>query len=154
MKLVNDHSRVSIYQHDPQCGTFIPVGRRSANPELEKWGRPEYPDSYGIIREAWTGRKVFKFRLSANPEKWAAEQHRLYDVPLKVARDIRMKSLSYIGLRIDYGPNATKVGITVLESLSPQGVSSWMADTVRSTDAFHNLALALAVGPKPPRSTV
>lgn len=151
--IVNDHTRVSIYQHDPQRGKFIPVGRRSSNPELEEWGRPEYPDNYGIIREAWTGQKVFKFRLSGDPEEWAEEQNRLYDVPLEVARNIRMKSRSYIGLRIDYGPAATKVGIAILESLTPQGVSSSMADTVMGTDAFYNLALALAVGPKPPRSS-
>ena len=61
-----------------------------------------------------------------------------------------MKSRSYVGLRIDYGTNSSKVGIAILESLNAQGVTNQMSDHLADTDAFRHLAIALAVGPKPP----
>lgn len=146
----NDHTRVTVYQHDPAREMFIPTGRASGNPELEKRGRPEYPDSSGIIRNAWFKGEATEFRLSSDPTEWAETQNRKYDVPLEVAHRIRMKSRSYIGLRFDYGPNGDKVGIAIFESLKPHGVTNKLADTARSSGPFEQLALALAVGPRPP----
>lgn len=152
--LINDHSRVSVYQHDPQRGKFVPVARASGNPELEKPGRTEYADNYGIIRDAWQKGKAAAFRLPEDPHERAEAQTRQYDIPLHIARSIRMKSRSYVGLRIDYGTNSSKVGIAILESLNAQGVTNQMSDHLADTDVFRHLAIALAVGPKPPRQVL
>lgn len=151
LNLLNDHCRMTVYQHEPARATFVSIGRVSHSPKLRKPGRAEYPDDQGLIAEAWTSTRATRFRLPEDPDEWAAEVS-LTGIPEDEALMIQMKSRSYVGVRLDYGMR--KVGVLMLEGLKPQSVNSTHADDIQKHAAYNELAAMLAVTPKlPPHET-
>lgn len=146
-KVLNDHTRMTVYQHEPQRKTFVRLSRVSDNPLLTEPGRSEYPDHQGQIHETWTKGTTSKLRLPDDPQEWA-EEVSFSGIPTDVALSIKMKSRSLVGVRVDYKEH--KVGVLIMESSNPQGVSNTHADKLKEHSAFRELAGMLAVTPKLP----
>lgn len=144
---LNDHTRLTVYQHEPRRQTFVRLSRVSNNPRLEEPGRAEYPDDQGLIRSAWSSEVATKFSLPKDPQEWA-EEVSMNDIPIEEAQQIKMKSRSLVGVRIDY--RERNVGVLIMESKNPQGVNSKHADKLKGHSAFGELAGMLAVTPKLP----
>lgn len=150
LEILNPDTRITVYQHEPERETFVSISRVSDNPKWQKSGRAEYPDDQGLIAEAWHGGRATKFELSSDPEAWA-EEVSMTGIPLDDAAKIAMKSLSYVGIRLDYGTR--QVGVLMLEGTKPRSVTSRNADKVQQSTAYRELAAMLAVTPKlPPRA--
>lgn len=143
-----DDTRISFYQHHAEEKKFALVGRASRNPTLCQRGRPSYPDDVGIIAKAWQEETATDRVWFSDPEKWASYQERAHGMDRAAARRIHMKSLSFLGVRIDDGDQP--FGILVIESKNRDRVTPEHAETVRSHGAFSRIQAMLHVAPKLP----
>lgn len=142
-----DDTRISIYQHHGDENKFALVGRASLNPTLSKAGRSVYHDDVGLIAKAWRERTAHDRVWYTDTDKWVDYQARTFKIDIEEARGISMKSLSYLGVRID---DDVPVGILVIESTNRERVTEEHAEQVRSHPAFGRFQLMLRAAPKLP----
>lgn len=147
-----DDTRISIYQHHRIDRQFVMVGRTSRNPKLNESGRVTYRDSTGLIAEAWEHEVYHNTERATDPEVWAVNQTRRFRMDINEARSIKMKSRSFLGVRID--DNNVHVGILVLESTDPKRITPDHAENIRAHGAFMRLQCMLRAAPKPPLNFV
>lgn len=143
-----DDTRISIYQHHGDEKKFALVGRASLNPTLSEPGRSVYRDDVGLIAKAWRERTAHARVWFTDPEQWVGYQARTFRMNPEEARGIAMKSLSYLGVRIDDGD--VPVGILVMESTVRERVTEQHAEQARSHPAFDRIRLMLRAAPKLP----
>lgn len=143
-----EDTRISVYQHHGHEKKFALVGRVSRNPKLCELGRAAYRDDVGIIAKAWQEEIAYDRVWFTDPEKWVDYQVRTHGLNPEKAWGIGMKSLSYLGVRIDDGDRP--VGILVMESKDRSRVTAEHAETVRSHDAFVKMQMMLHAAPKLP----
>lgn len=146
--LDSEDTRISIYQHHGSEKKFALVGRVSRNPTLCQQGRSAYQDDVGLIAKAWQEETAYDRVWFTDPGKWVDYQVRTHGLNRETASGIRMKSLSYLGVRIDDGDHP--VGILVVESKDRDRVTVEHAETVRSHDAFLKMQIMLHAAPKLP----
>lgn len=144
----SDDTRISIYQHHGADKKFALVGRASLNPTLSERGRASYRDDVGIIAKAWREQIAHDRVKYTNPEKWVDYQVRTFGLDRAEAWGVAMKSLSYLGVRIDH--DEMPVGILVMESTNRDRVTEKHAEAVRSHPTFGNIQLMLRSAPKLP----
>lgn len=112
LRLTGDHdrTRVTIYGFDHRRSTFIPLVRVSANPELQRLGRREYPRDHGFIGQVWQkGSQSIRFVPS----------HRRQDY-LDMSMDpdeidgLTMMPTSMLGVRLEFKDEAA--GLIIVEN--------------------------------------
>ena len=130
--------RISLYVHDRAA--FVMLARHSANPEFAKSGqRSVYPESEGVIGEAWRNKQHIVFDLpdpEADLDAYLARLRDDYRIPEGTGRAIRMKSRSLLGLRYPDGNLDVPLGVAIIESTDPDRITSSMADIVRESLAW------------------
>lgn len=146
--LDNSSSRISVYQHEERHGEFLEAGRVSPNPEWRASGRGRYPDSMGLIADAWRNGDSHNRNARKTPEKWAKLQASNHGIPYEVALGIAMKSQCILGVRITY--DGRDVGVLMAESMDKDAIDSDAGEMVRAHSAYAVLGAMLAVGPKLP----
>ena len=85
--------RITVYYVTEQG--YQNIGRFSLNSEYRKIGRPTLPLHEGAIGRAHAGEDVFLDKLpdpEHESEHYLSEVHRLFDVPIFVASEFRMKA--------------------------------------------------------------
>src|SRR5699024_7493092 len=92
LNLDYEDSRISIYQRSDTSGEFLPLTRASINPKLELPGRPRYPDSFGLIAEAWERGRAHHTEWSKDPNGWVESQAQKFNIPQDVASGMKMQS--------------------------------------------------------------
>lgn len=148
LELDNSSSRISVYQHEERHGEFLEAGRVSPNPEWRASGRGRYPDTMGLIADAWRNGDSHNRNARKTPEKWARLQASNHGIPYEVALGIAMKSQCILGVRITY--DGRDVGVLMAESMDKDAIDSDAGEVVRAHPAYAVLGAMLAVGPKLP----
>jgi hypothetical protein len=111
---LTDRDRITIYLHEGS--TFFPVARYSKHPPHCERSRKVYPATQGVIAEAWTGGECLVTHLPVGPAAWNKAARTRWNIPAKVARDIRMKSRWYAGFAMEH-PKGKRFAVVIVESL-------------------------------------
>jgi hypothetical protein len=107
--------RLSIYLHVDSQRCFIPCGRYSINPVLQKKGRTKFPDSQGCIAKAWQNGWHFDNAFPENPSERQKYNTRSYGIPDSECRGLKMAARVMCAMRIvDFDHRS--LGVIVLES--------------------------------------
>lgn len=149
--LYNDHTRISLYQHERHEKCFTLLERVAKNPELSAKGRLSYPDNQGFIQLVWTSQQARRILRDTDAEKWAIRQDRDFGIPVDVARAIKMKSRSFAGLSLQ-GIDQKSVGLVIIESLNYDAIPTDVLDKVKNHSAYKQLCMMLSVTPHLPRN--
>lgn len=150
-QIYNSHTRISLYQHEPQEKCFILLERVSKNPDLSIKGRPTYPDNQGFISTVWTRGKGDQLIKAVDSEKWSQRQYKDFSIPLETARAIKMKSRSFVGISL-LNENEKSVGLIIIESTKYNSIPGDVLDKVEQHRAYEQLALMLTVTPHLPKN--
>lgn len=145
----DNETRISVYQHHDQERRFVLVGRASKSPTLCEAGRASYPDNRGLIADAWQKGTAHDTVRYTDVEKWINYQVNNKGLIRSDAEHIKMKSRSYLGVRID-DDDTRPLGILMLESLEKDTVTTKHAETASSHPAFARLRALLRAAPTPP----
>lgn len=148
--IYNDHTRISLYQHEPKERCFILLERLSKNPSLSQKGRPYYPDDQGFISEVWERNKAEGSINAKDPENWAKRQNKDYNIPLEVAYNIKMKSRSFSGISL-INKSKISVGLLIIESTEQKSIPNDVLDRIEGQKSFEQLSLMLSVTPHLPK---
>jgi hypothetical protein len=120
-------ARLSIYRHDK--GEFFLLVRVSQSQDLQRAGRPRYPDGEGVIHDIWDRGLSSVIKLPEDRQEWEDDCARKFRMSPESVRGLHMQSRSFVGIRLDANIAGDKpVGVLVLESLSPLGVNGKTAD--------------------------
>ncbi|MDQ0092577.1 hypothetical protein [Paeniglutamicibacter psychrophenolicus] len=113
-------------------GQFVQIGRYSDNATFATTIRMHHEKDQGIVAETWAGRQSLKTDLPKDRDLWNRRIVDDYRLPLEVVERLRMQSRSYLCRRIDRveGGLMVPVGVLVIESLAPKGVSANFHDIV------------------------
>lgn len=119
----NEHSRISCYTHNGNA--FVMMARLSNNPHLATAGRAVYPEDQGVIAVAWKQGKAVRTGLpvsdtNAYRKMLSAE----YRMTAGVVDRLSMKSASLLAVRVTDTRSEKHVGVVVLESTKPRGVTA------------------------------
>lgn len=146
----DSRSRISVYQHEEHHGVFIQVGRSSPSARWRRKGRGTYPDTMGLIAEAWNNGDSFNSTRYTDPDRWARLQANKHGIPLEVAKSISMKARCTLGVRITY--ENRDVGVLMAESMTMEAVTTDNVNDIKEHPAYELIGAMLAVGPKLPPS--
>lgn len=144
VSIKNGHSRASIYIHNG--ASFASFIRFSDNPIHEKVGRGFYPEDQGIIAIAWQTGEDICTRLPSTQPNFSQKLLEKYKIPLRVSKAFQMKSRSLVAIRIPDSINHTKahIGVLVIESTQPLGVTSVHRDSVLASSPWGALGMQLS----------
>lgn len=114
--------RISCYTHNGQA--FVMLARRSDNPAYAVPGRALYPEDQGVMGVAWREGSKVETRLPVQDDrlyrqKLASE----YRMRGQVVENLTMKSASLVAVRITDPRSGKHLGVIVMESTAPLGVS-------------------------------
>lgn len=136
------HARVSIYSHVD--ARFVLLARVSVNPTFVKRGRSHYPEDQGVIGQAWElGSKVL-VGLEEDRSEWEKQLIESHNIPPAVVAALKMQSRSLVAKRVESPGDHRQIGMLVLESTKPRGVSSTTLDQISDIAAWSILRHALA----------
>ena len=109
--------RITIYVHDSD-GYFVPVGRYSENPNLEKKGRSKYPDDQGFIAKAWQRDFCFANDYPDPDSNSKAYIRRLSEdkMPADIIAGLKMKSRLFFGCRIKNLQTQEPIALLIIEA--------------------------------------
>lgn len=142
--------RITLYVHDSEKH-FQQVGRFSFNQSYVKSGRSRYPDAQGCIGKAWENGWAFESlpEAAADPDGWLQACVGT-GVPKSTAEKLNMQSACYAACTVRANPNASPVGVVVIESTKPdrfsqetlkqviqehrRGYMAWMIEALRFGD--------------------
>lgn len=102
------------------------VGRYSPNPDFQSAGRGTYPlDGSCLGATARTGSNEVTglVKVTNTGKAWANQQASRYGMNREQALGLTMKSRSYAGVRLSDAAGKTALGVVIVESLQPDGVS-------------------------------
>ena len=136
-----DDTRISVYQRIEERSEFTLLVRVSKNPKLEMIGRPNYPDNIGLISQAWEYIGAHHSEWKVDSNEWVDSQVQKFNIPRDVATNIKMKSRSLLGVRVDYYHE--RVGIVIIESLERSRVTPGHRDAIPSLPAFGQIQIIL-----------
>lgn len=139
----NAHTRISLYRHGVQAQSFIRLARISLNPQLCNGGREFYPDSEGLIADVWTRGSASVRDLKEDREEWNEQLVKSMGYDLQTARRLTMQSRSLVGIRLDF--DGEPVGVVIIESENPRGVSARIIDELRASHWLNRTAMLFAV---------
>lgn len=105
--------RITIYI-DSGSGYFVPFGRYSADPQLAKAGRPQYPVNQGCIGEGWKNGWHFVNNLGKN-RRYIKNTKDRYSMSEVTINSLSMKSELYAVKRINNG--VRPLAVIVVECL-------------------------------------
>ncbi len=117
--------RISVYAahesvHDPEDnGFFVPLARRSANPNYEAMGRTKHPRNQGIIAVAWAHEHaISSYSRKKCPDDgvWAKVVAAATGIPKKTLQQMRMKSKVLLAVRIGDSSSGRPCAVLVYES--------------------------------------
>ena len=123
------HQRISIYCY--VAGAFVMLARNSENSNLKAAGRGIYPSHSGAIGEAWEIGKSSRRDWPADRDAWNNLQIDRYGFTLEMASSLQMQARSVVALRLTH--DSEHVGVLVMESLKPRGVSERNLDLARES---------------------
>ncbi len=106
--------RITLYVHDKNQ-TFIRFGRFSQNPEYQKPGRSEYPDSQGCISNGWRSGWCYESDMGGT-EQEKIKKAKFYGFETDVYKNIKMKSRFLAAIRVD-DEKGNSLAVVVVESL-------------------------------------
>ena len=135
--LWNPESRVSCYTHNGKA--FVMVARISDNPSLAVPGRALYPEDQGVIGAAWREGKKAQIDLPVDNEKvYRKKLLRDYKMDDEVVAGLTMRSRSLLAIRVtDVRSTPEKhVGVLVLESLKPRGVTGTLYKSLTTSTSW------------------
>lgn len=133
-KVEFSEARISLYRHEE--GELVCMARVSRSLSLEAPGRPKYPASQGLIGQAWDKGLAVSKRLPAKRSDWESDTKSQH-LDRSTLEGIAMQSRSLVGLRVDSSTsNRDPLGVIVLESLKPQGVTGGHLEYVRDSDSY------------------
>lgn len=139
----NAHTRVSLYRHGSETKSFIRLARVSSNPQLCNGGRQFYPDTEGLIADVWTHGVASSRDLKENRDDWNQELVDKMGYDLSTASILTMQSRSMVGVRLDFAHKP--VGVVIIESNNPRGVSARIIDDIKGSDWLGRTATLFAV---------
>lgn len=114
---LTDEERVSVYHH--KVDHFSLLCRYSSNPELEKKGRPAYPDDQGFIGKGFRENFLHTENLpnpSSNLDRYVEEVMKQCAIKKEVLADLSMKSRSYTVYAIENPITTKRIAVIVFES--------------------------------------
>ncbi|WP_333865571.1 hypothetical protein [Sphingobacterium sp.] len=123
---INDeNSRISLYKNIEK--RFVLLGRFSKNPKFNEKGRDSYPESEGFIALGW---EKDSFEINNIPE-FNSSKGRAYVNHIKsvcsidhsIIYSLKMKSRSYLIIRINNEDSRKPLGIFVFERLVPDRIN-------------------------------
>lgn len=133
--------RITVYAHQRAERCFIPLVRKSNNPNIEGLNRKRYPDVEGHIGEAWENGRVQASKLTPRKARDEALKRGMsedtYDaLPFKFA--------SCIGVRLSHSGNP--IGVVFWESPDQDGigVGDFHFDQIESNATLKDLASVVA----------
>lgn len=114
----NDTERISAYRHRKSIGAFQLIGRYSENPVYNRPGRPIYPESQGVIRDAWrAGHATARLPDPGSDEKnYYRELENKWNIPRDTAENFTMGSREYVACALYEPQGEHRVAIIVVES--------------------------------------
>jgi hypothetical protein len=115
------HARLSIYLHIADQNCFIPCGRYSINPVLQKKGRTHIPDNQGCISKAWQNGWHFDNKFPNSQNDCHKYNARIYSIPEATCRSLKMTTRAIAAHRIVDSDNRS-LGVIVLESTNNDGL--------------------------------
>lgn len=135
---IDSHTRISMYLKDDNG--FHLIGRYSNNPEYNRPGRHFIPDGQGYLWASWQHGIAGTCDAPTDPEVHAAHNVRRSNIPPEQAHNLRMRSRSLYGCRIDH-PGATNqpFGVVVIESDLPRGVLPDAPAALTASTTLHEL---------------
>ncbi|MCQ1537760.1 hypothetical protein FTO68_01970 [Methanocalculus taiwanensis] len=110
--------RITLYLHLDELNAFMLFYRFSKNPELQKTGRRTYPDSIGVIQEAWQHGKAsrsYNHRYDEDPEGYIKELYEKDGLERELVINLTMHPQQVIACRLDKGQDLF-YGLLVIES--------------------------------------
>lgn len=119
--------RLSLYGHVGEV--FYLILRISSNPELQKAGRPTYPDNQGSLALLWKKAQLDQSSQNKESAKKKAIKH---GIPKEVVDNLTMYPRRMVGIRIE-NDSRESVGIALLESESPQELDNALDEMGSST---------------------
>jgi len=135
-------SRISLYRHKDD--KFFMLVRVSKSQELEKVGREYYPDSEGIIGVTWDKGWGSVTGLPEDRQEWNDECVRDWNMGQDNVVSLNMQSRSLAGVRLDEeSMGRHPIGVLIIESLNPRGVSSKINDMLEESASYPSLRLIL-----------
>lgn len=127
LKLDKTDARITLYLQQMR-GLLVLQGRWCIDPELREPGRQVYPISEGCIGEAWHNGRSVRWDTSSDEPGYCAF-HANMKFPAEKLAELRMKSKSYLGTRID--ESATEpLGVVLLESTKPDVFTDQTAERI------------------------
>jgi hypothetical protein len=140
--LSESHQRLSIYLHHHD--RFLLVSRVAQDPSFRFIGRKSYPESQGVIGTVW--REGDAHERIGRAEAWSDWAARFGFTPDE-AESLKMKSQCIAAVRLDHDHQS--VGIVLIESERPRGISAGQFEQLRESYITRSLAELLTVaGPR------
>ncbi|MDQ4119834.1 MAG: hypothetical protein M3209_00020 [Acidobacteriota bacterium] len=110
--------RITVYGFDRKTEVFIPFGRFSYDPELDKKGKDFYPNDKGCISKAW--RKGHHFDNGFPPyegnEPAYNTQARKYGYTREEVKQMRMHSSLFFGWRVFDTAGENSLAVIIIEA--------------------------------------
>lgn len=145
LKIHDNETRITVYQHDPSEKNFIPIKRCSLSPKYSTRGRKKYNDSQGVISRAWnTGESFFKYDLEINDREWDEYNYQYFNIDTETSQKITMKSKLIFGLRLSH-EKTKHVGVLIIESVKSDKFSSDIVDKLKGKKEVKEISLLLKV---------
>jgi hypothetical protein len=133
----NDDStiRISIYLHHEKEQCFIPCGRYSSNPVLQKKGRTRFPDTEGSIAKAWQAGWHFDNLFPENDKERKKYNFKHYSIPESSLKSLKMQTRLIATHRVrdfDHRP----IAVIVVESTRNDAFSEEHVKALMSEEAI------------------
>jgi hypothetical protein len=136
----NSTHRISLYVHNGEG--FTAVARYSENPDHNRIGRPFISDGEGVLAISW--REGESELLELPDPKSKAEYRKQAGITPTYEKAFKMKSRSYYGRRLSSVDGYQHIGVIVLESTSPKGLSR--AETAKTLENHQNSLYHILLG--------
>jgi len=117
------NERISLFRRRRDQGGFELIGRYSARHDFRSHTREVYPEE-GCLGEAWQNGWACESGLpllTPSDDAWIDAQKRNWKIPPATARQMTMKSRTYVAIRIAGGTGLDASGVIVFESLDCLG---------------------------------
>lgn len=140
LELTETNVRATIYCHNSDQRTFIPLARYSQNPVLSERGRLSYPEDQGVIALAWQNRAVIEHFSDVLETR--LKQFEKQKLTRHVISNLNMQAKSIIGVRLD-APNGNQanphIGLVVIEHETRKALTAQHMERIKSSLVFDTL---------------
>ncbi|TFC91333.1 MULTISPECIES: hypothetical protein [Cryobacterium] len=145
LQVWNSHSRLTLYTFNGSG--FQLFRRKSDNPMLEAIGRGFYPLDQGILRMAWERGVTAAFTaIPTNDPDYGKKLQKDFNIPIGTSKGFGMRSASILAARLSDTTSASNdhIGVLVIESTAPRGVTSTVRTNLMSSKVWHALQVQVS----------